>query len=209
MEFPEPLIRGERLLLAAFLASLGAVSWLESRSDLAAALREGRPWPVWTALASPDGPPRLYLALYQPARRSLDVVYFPPQTRLETGRTLAQVYADGLGEDGDEAGAAKDMADEAQRAVGALLPQPQKGVPDFYYNGEPVAEKDPALAAKAWFERAGRSPTFWLSRQRARSTLSLYDRFRAWVELRGLKPGALRPAWLHPATTALWNSLSR
>ncbi|MBI3551327.1 MAG: LytR C-terminal domain-containing protein [Elusimicrobia bacterium] len=77
MEFSAKVTRVERALFAVFLAMLAGTFWLESRSGLAAAVRSGQPFLCWLDFGAPAG--RLYLAVLQPARRAMDLVYFPAQ----------------------------------------------------------------------------------------------------------------------------------
>lgn len=83
MEFPERLTRLERGLAALLLAAAAVLCGAEAGSSLAAALRQGRPWIFWLTLSPEAAPsdPRLFLSIYHPRRRSLDLVHVPGPAR--------------------------------------------------------------------------------------------------------------------------------
>ena len=74
-----------------WVAALGA-SWAENGSELAARIRDARPWSAWLEAREP-GPaavPSLHLAVYDPARRRLSVLHIPgsPRAGEERARRL-------------------------------------------------------------------------------------------------------------------------
>lgn len=91
MEFPARLINGQRWLGAAFLAALLALAAIEYNSPLATAMRTGKPWSCWASFqpaGSSAGVARLFLALYRPSRRTLELIYFPETASIPKAKAL-------------------------------------------------------------------------------------------------------------------------
>ena len=204
--------RGLAVLLVAAALALG---WEQRGSPLAAALREGRPCLGWLALERPGTgkPPALVLAVYQPLRRSLDLVYIPGDIRTEAGRTLDQVYAAALKEGGPDA--ARRMADSAGTFLAPAAPawKDWQGLP--LWSGDcPGSCSEPPLDARDWLlVRMGARTWPHLLRTarpggRAASPWPRVDRLLLAWELSRLKPASLRPAWL-PAQERLGALLGR
>lgn len=195
-----------RALAALLLAALGALAWVESRSALAEAVRGGKPWLCWLALKPPlsgDEAPMLFLALYRPARRTLDLVYMPENAR-EEGQSLSEIYRRGRHEapKGQAAGA---MSKAAWNRTLPDLPGPPENSPGFIYvePEEPLEGTEPPLAAKAWILGWSRGLTFWtrlfkslLRPPPMESTLSRFDLLLLALEIHRLPPEAVHPAWL-------------
>ncbi|MDD5629901.1 MAG: LytR C-terminal domain-containing protein [Elusimicrobia bacterium] len=167
----QPLIG--RALAAALLAGVLALAWLQSRSPLARALAEGRPVLGWLRL---DGKgPELFLTVYQPVRRTLELVYLPGETssRIDTlvpGLGLSTGLPLWHGE--RETGSDEPPLDAADW-VARLAHEPRSW---------------PRALSRA---EAGESPPWpW------------FDRLLLALELQRLGPQDLRPAWLPPEDQA-------
>ncbi len=202
MEFPSGAIRLERALAALLLCGLGALCWLESRSPLAAALREQTPWLFWLAL-EPSAQPReegnsagdsplLFLALYRPSRRTLDLIYVP-----EEGPSGA--YGRSLAEAGKKI-AVRAMAEAARERVFPYLPDPPpQALPPLIYEKASWPGGEPPMAARAWLAQR----SFWKGlfqkpspQEEEPSSIGRFDRLLLGLEILRLPRQALRPAWL-------------
>ncbi|MBI5630269.1 MAG: LytR C-terminal domain-containing protein [Elusimicrobia bacterium] len=165
----EQLARIERGLALALLLALGGVAWLESRSELASCIRGGSAWSYWLSLEG-DGAAKIFLALYHPARRTLDLVYFPKATA-ETAR--AWLASSGL--------------------------SPAGPVRVERWKAGPPAGLEPPLEAKERFARQSRGLGFLrhlAGLRRQASALPLLDRLLLAIELERLSPDSLRASWL-------------
>jgi hypothetical protein len=163
-----------RALAAALLAGALALAWLQSRSPLAQALSEGRPVLGWLRL---DGQtPALFLTIYQPVRRTLDLVYLP------RARGSSSVEAAG-----------------AQLAALAPAAGINAGLP-IWSGALPGLSAEPPLDAADWLESRVRSPRSWPRTFYPSSgpAWSWFDRLALALELQRLGPADLRPAWLPP-----------
>jgi hypothetical protein len=162
-----------RLLAAGLLAGTLALAWLQDRSPLARSLKEGRPVLGWLDLQG-EGP-GLFLAVYQPMPRTLDIVH---------------VGIRGVS-----------RPDEAARRLAALAPDAgiAEGLP--VWSG-PLARAAgaPPLDAADWVARRLHDPRSWLRRPAGDPgpDWPLFDRLLLALELLRLDPESLRPAWLPP-----------
>ena len=164
-----------RLLAAVLLSGALALAWLQSRSPLARALAEGRPVLNWLRL---DGKaPALFLCVYQPAARTLDLVHVP-------GRNAS--------------------VEEAAARLAALAPDAGIGAGLPLWSGTGAQSPDePPLAAEDWVARHLHDPRSWLNAPvRAEPPLPAFDRLLLALELQRLGPESLRPAWLPPDVQA-------
>lgn len=194
MELPPVADRLERALVAALLAGVLAAAWAESRSPLAQAVRAGRPRLFWLALAGGENrPPRLSLGLYHPDRRALDLVSVPGTLKTGERRTLDQAYAQALKEDGGEAEAAQQAAEEAYETLAPLLPAAADLPPPAFLYAESPERGLPVLDARDWLEARSRGLGFW---RHLPSSLFAPARLRLFAELKRLGPEGLRPAEL-------------
>jgi hypothetical protein len=171
-----------RVLAAVLLAGTLALAWRQSRSPLAKALSEGRSVLGWLKLDGRN--PALFLTVYQPVRRTLDIVCLPGGPRAKGGLSA------------EAAAGARLAALAPQAGIGPGLP---------VWRGALAASSDePPLDAADWLARRIREPRSWLrnfyaSRDAAGSR---FDRFLLALELQRLGPQALRPAWLPPEDQA-------
>jgi len=179
MEFPAKVTRVGQLIAALMLAALSLCVWAESRSALAGALRAGQPWPCWVWLQSPDAPaPELYLALYQPARRLLDLIYIPERRRGEEDRA------------GLLSGLPLASGAAAAPALSFALPQAASSEPPLIA-GEWLLERTSGLGVWRTFARA-------LAGRRA-GRAGTFDLLLLALELHRLPPERLRPSLLPEA----------
>lgn len=158
----------QRALALILAAAVAAVAVLERRSPLFQAASAHKPWVSWLTLAG--GPeqdtPFLYLQVYDPLRRKLDLVYLPDTTK-------------GLGADAS--------------AWAAVLP-PTEGwdwsaLPVIRERTALPGDVEPAVWAKTWLRRSLASPRTWLE-------FKSFDRLKLALELSRLRPQDIRPAWL-------------
>lgn len=191
MEFPRRLVRLEQALAAALLLGVGIVARFESLSPAATAARSGQTWSCWLALRAPSAAlPQLFLALYQPARRTVDLIYVPETTALDDGRTLAQAYAAARRDGAGEIDAAKDMADAAEDTLHAAS--------RFYFSTAAEWDGMPPLAGRRWLAARTQGLGFWrsLARPPQGAGLEPFELYRAAQEFHGVAPERLRAAWL-------------
>ncbi len=186
----------ERALTLAVFAVVALAAWLESRSTAAACVRAGKPWATLIAFEAAPEPPRLYLALFHPAKRAADLVYIPDSTKMTDGRPLSAAREDSLANDADPAGAAKDEADAARELLRPLLGLDADGGAGrfVYVQAAPSDEPDPALQGAAWTRRLPWRLAF--STKGLRADIGRAERLVAAVELHRLGRAGLRPAWL-------------
>ncbi len=170
-----------RALAAALLAGVLALAWLQSRSPLAQALSQGRPILGWLRL---DGQtPALFLTVYQPVRRTLDLIYLPGGPRAKGPPSV----------------------EAAGTQLAALAPEAgiNPGLP-VWRGTLPALSGDPPLDAADWIARLVGKPRFLLRAffQSEIADWSWFDRLALALELRRLGPEDLRPAWLPPDVQA-------
>ena len=185
----------ERVLAALALALALGAAWAESGSELAARIRDARPWAAWLEAREPviTAVPSFHLAVYDPARRRLSVLHLPGSLRLEGRRTLERVYLDALKASGSLDDAARAAEDLAAKRLAELSPEPlpapsarlQVRLAPLAAQDEPSVEASRALKARA------RSPRAWLSLLRGP-----LDSLLLAVELRRVPVESLRPAVL-------------
>jgi hypothetical protein len=190
MERSRKLTWGERALAAALLALALGVASLESRSTVAAATREGRPWSCWLALDAPGvALPHLFLAYYVPRRRSLDLVYVPQTTKLPDGTTLARAYASAKRDGASDDDAAKAMADAAQPLVEAT---------PHFLRAAMTGSDEPPVMARRWLSARARGGAFWRSLFSGKygRGLERFELFRIGLEIHELDDDHLRAAYL-------------
>jgi hypothetical protein len=179
----EPVMRETvigRALAAALLSGALALAWAQSRSPLAQVLSTGRPVLGWLRL---DGQaPELFLTVYHPVQRTLDLVYLPGGPRAK-------------GSPSPEAAGAELAALVPAAAIGPGLP--------VWHEMLPVSSDEPPLDAADCMARLAHEPRFWL---RASSASGVpwprFDRLLLALELQRLRPQDLSPAWLPPEDQA-------
>ena len=83
------------LLACALMAGVLALAWLEHGSAFARSFAQSRPVLAWLALDTGNGleAPDLFLAVYQPTRRTLDLVHLPGSLRVPSGGRLESAFA--------------------------------------------------------------------------------------------------------------------
>jgi hypothetical protein len=165
-----------RLLAAGLLAGTLALAWLQNRSPLARALAEGRPVLSWLKLTGQT--PALFLAVYQPGPRTLDLVHVPSR--------------------------GSPSVEEAAGRLAALAPNAGIRADLPVWSGtDPHASGDAALDAADWVSRLIHDPRSWLrERDGAAPALPPFDRLLLALEFLRLGPESLRPAWLPPDVQA-------
>jgi hypothetical protein len=197
-----------RLLAAGLLAGVLTLAWLERRSALAQALAAGRPVLGWLALGVPGnaahGAPALFLGIYQPATRTLDLVHVPSDTRASGHRSLATAYDSALTQGVTPPGAVLAMTEAAGDYLTPLVPGwTQWGSLPVWQGDCPPLSDEPPLDAARWFSRRARAPLLWL--KDARGPTSSGADAPAWpgidhlllaLEFLRLDPRGVRPAWL-------------
>jgi hypothetical protein len=155
--------------------------------------------------AVPGAPPAAYLAIYQPKRRTLDLIYIPAETRTESNRTLASIHAAALRGGAEPDPAADRLTEAAASYLAIRVPEYQvwPGLP-IWRAAAPKGSDDPALDARDWLLRRS-GGLFWpgiLRRTRSPGTAgpgwSWLDRILLAAELQRLRPENVRPAWLPP-----------
>lgn len=189
----------ERAGLLVLLAVVLSVAWLEARSPVAAAARQGRPFTAWLALETPAVEvPRLYLLFLSPGKGTADLIYVP-ETTVVSGRnnTLAKVYGVARRQGAVRRDAAKAMAD-AEEAVLA----PNAAPAYFYYARASDDGGEPPLAGLHWLAARTRGTGLWREvvlqfggRDRGFG-VDGFERLRLGVELHSLRDDDVRAAYL-------------
>ena len=201
MEFSAKVTRIARILLAVFLAALGGVLWLESRSQFSAALRMNQPWVFWLEIDTLGPEPCYALAIYQPQRRLFDLIHVLPKAGcLPTGSINANKlmkYKDY----GPILAAEEDSLLAEIPTVNSQRPLPSLYVPIIPMTGAFLRE-DPleeAEALRSWTEGLGfwrYMPKLFRGEVSSASTMPLIDRLLLAIELHRIPPENLRAAWL-------------
>jgi len=206
-------VRNSRILAAALLFLLGAAVLRDRVSPLSQALRDGRPLTALVSLrfTGQGGvvPPALYLAVYGPAARTLELSLLPPSIRTEEngGKTLADAYESSFAEGGNIPKAGHAMTETAQKLLGSdpLWPDSVRWgakQADFRVSAELSGDSEPA--SPHWLRRKvftwTQRPLFLIETMRLLHTLrdeggarlTLYDAFLTARELCRLEPGSIR-----------------
>ncbi len=193
------------LLACALMAGVLALAWMEHGSALARSFTQSRPVLTWLALDTGNGleVPDLFLAVYQPTRRTLDFVHLPGLLRVPSGGRLESAFAAARRNGASPAAAAGRMAEAAEAALGPLVPAWKDWSGLRLWRGEaPPMQDEPALAARQWILRrtgARLWPALLGSRgSGAGSSWPWFDRVLLALELQRLRPEAVRPAELPP-----------
>jgi hypothetical protein len=183
MEFSRRALIGERLLAVLLLAAALGAAWAESRSDLAARVREGRPWLAWIEARERGRPamPSLELAVYDPVARRLRLIQVPGDLKLEPKgrRTLERAYLEALKQTEDPEAAARAAEDLAEAHLRELSPEPIPAVSARLLIDLPPLEPDdePSLEAARELKARGRRFRTWAALvRRAARGLSSRDR---------------------------------
>ncbi|MEK7383222.1 MAG: LytR C-terminal domain-containing protein [Elusimicrobiota bacterium] len=176
MEPPRRAVIVERVLAALALAAALGTAWAENGSELAAHIRDARPWSAWmearqTGLACV---PSFHLAVYDPARRHLSVLHIPgsPQAAQEQAMRL--------------------LAELSPASPPSTSTRLQVMTPPLSAQDEPAVEASRALKART------RSPRAWLSLLRG-----ALDPLILAVELRRVPVERLQPAILPEGPAAV------
>ena len=209
MEFParlDSLI--ERTLAVILLGILSVFCWIESRSTFACAVREGSPYLFWVALKSPSSTiptPKLFLALYHPSKRALDLVYMPDTNPLEKNINLAKIYNQSYRETHNERQSARVLSETVKKWISPYMPGPHDLPQEVLYaqeNSWPL-DPEPALAAKNWLKAQERGLSFWalfLKNENwlnlEASSIAILDRFLLALEIHHLPKSAVQSVWL-------------
>lgn len=206
MEIPPAALRAQRALAVLLVAAALALSWVEARSPLAAKRRAGLPYLAWVAAREAGAAaPRIHLAVYDPKRRALSVLYVPEDARLEGRKTLGKAFLEALRASDDLGDAARAAEDLAGAKLAALSPEPADwgGAGRLALDvGEPDEESEPPLRAALALKSRLRSPrTWWALSRAALKGLAAGDRAAAdplllALELRAVPLERLRPVWL-------------
>ncbi|MFA5137817.1 MAG: LytR C-terminal domain-containing protein [Elusimicrobiota bacterium] len=161
-------MRLDRVLAALLIVLLGAAVRVDRGSVVSAALRRSEPVLAMLALRTssqqPVLPPAVYLAVYTPRERSLDLVLMTPATPVSGGLTLADVYASARDSGRDPQEAGKQAASAAWESLRASPAWPSG-------TAEPVLcasltlppEASPAFPErlKSLLLQSSRDPLFW------------------------------------------------
>lgn len=212
MGFSERALTLQRAFAALVAAASLFASWVEHGSPLAAKARSGRPYLFWVAAREEHAPaPRLHLAVYDPLRRSLCVLFVPEDARLEDKRSVGKAFVEALRARDDYGAAVRAAEDLAGAKLAALSPEPADwgGAGRLSLEvGEPDEESEPPLRAALALKTRLRSPRTWadLARSAFRG-LAAGDRAAAdplllALELRRVPLERVRPAWLPPDALA-------
>ncbi len=187
-----------RALALSLLAAVAGLVWLESRSTLSTAIRERTPWLVWAAVKS-GGSLDLHLLIYQPDRRSLDIVYFPPGPPAKGAKPLSSI----------------EDPRERQRAASAWLLRQVPPLRNYkmgylYLETAAMPRFEPPASLKVWIREHWSGLSAWgnllaLTRGNGRSRgavvtfesdLPPFDLLVLALEASRLDPSRVRPAWL-------------
>jgi len=187
------------------MAGVLALAWLEHGSAFARSFSQSRPVLAWLALDTGNGleAPDLFLAVYQPTRRTLDLVHLPGSLRVPSGGRLESAFAAARRNGASPAAAARRMAEAAEASLEPLVPAWKDWSGPRLWRGAGIAAHDePALAARQWILRrtgARLWPALLASRGSAAGTSwHWFDRVLLALELQRLRPEAARPAELPP-----------
>jgi len=201
--------RRREVALACCLVVAAAFSLrLDRSSRVASEVRAGSPVMGFALLRFKGQdrvvPPALYLAVYAPRARSLDLVVIPPSMPVADGqgpRTLADVY--GASKDPRQGGL--DMAAAALSRLERTPPWPSGRGLDFSLSLELEARARPAYPREtkrrlvSWLA----DPLFWF--RWTKPPLGAYDTLVLARELRRLGPADIRLSSLQdPALTEAW-----
>jgi hypothetical protein len=167
MEFDRRAVNVERALAVFLLAAAGGAAWAESRSTLAARVRDGKPWLAWVEARETGRaePPSFHLAVYDPTGRRLSVLHVPGEEKLDKKRTLERAYLEALKTSEEPDVAARAAEDLAEARLRELSPEP---IPEVSTRllvevAPPDAEDEPAVSAALALKARGRSPRAWLA----------------------------------------------
>lgn len=198
MEQPPRSLIFQRIFAALLLAGVAAAAWRQARSPLAQDFHQNKPRAGWLVLTHEplSDAPRLFLAVYQPARSALTLFSVPEQTKLAGRQTPRSTYEAAYKKDPTARVAAQAMADAASLWLQTLRPEfGWSGLPLFYESDPPKPGERPLpLQGKSWF----------LERKLVRRPegLSRFDALLLALELRRLPAGAIQAAFLAPETGA-------
>ena len=202
-----------RLLAAALLAAVALLTYAEGRSPMARALSRREPVFIWIALhpipATSDDlsqPPKLTLAIYNPSRRTLDLIYLHEALALNPAgggikkRTLAEAYRQALRSTGDATLAVRRMSEEAWERLSPRLPPGAWEAPRLLFvSATGLADVEPALRLKSWLVDKSSGLSFWRHLRaafEAQGDIAALDRIALTLEWRRIKARGMRPAWL-------------
>jgi hypothetical protein len=205
MEFPVRLTNIQRALALLLLAPVLWTARLESRSPIAAAVRQDRPWVGWLALKSPTTPlPQIYLVYYRPWARTLSLIYVAENLRIEDNKTLPQLAAAARREGAKtDRQLARAMAEAAARAVTARAPQALRealaAAPPLHYEDFTPEAEEPPIAAKEWAREQLR-PGAMLARAARKGPsaggIEGFELLRLALEVRGMDDDQLQAVYL-------------
>lgn len=200
-----------RALAIVVLAAIAAAVRLDTGSHVSRALRAGEPISGLLSIRFEGQgrvmPPALYLAVYAPRARELDLVHIPPGTPLcadgrEDCRTAADVYGEVYPPSGDIEEASRRAGDAALRLLQTSTAWPSgpdgPAAPHFRLNLRVAESARPAFPRemKKLLLARSRDPLLWprlaASASRAlaenSSEMTLYDAFLLARELARLSP---------------------
>lgn len=202
-----------RTLALILVAAMILLAYGEAHSPAALAVLQRKPYLLWLAVPSPatdtSSPPRLTLALYQPSRRTLDLLLFPATLALAKRQDLAAAYRTALRLSPEPSAAARRLSELSWMW---LAPQwtAAPTAPHFvYWENASDAGFEPAADLKFALQERGDRLRFWknlIPILSASPGLPLLDRVVLAREWHGLKSRDIRCAWLPedpPQTAAL------
>ncbi|MDE2313068.1 MAG: LytR C-terminal domain-containing protein [Elusimicrobia bacterium] len=198
----------ERALGLALMGAVGLVGFLESRSPMAEAARAKKPWLFFLALDSTtvQGPPELFLGVYDPRKPLVETVYLPGGTLVDKWRSLDYFYA----HDFSRHGVPERAAEAEAAAAGAWLarvPALAQEKPVFLRGIAPVEAGDmPPLQALAWVRRPVRN---LLAAPTTARGLSGLDRLFLALRLSQISRENAVPAWLPDRQDVVYDFFGR
>ena len=215
MELPVRVVRGQRVLLAVLLAPVLAVAWLEFKSVSASAIRHDKPIVYWLALrAQPAALAHVFMLLYRPDRRTLDLVDIPedlPLSDRNGGKEMTSISrlaaASRRRARSPDSVLAATVADETMLAISADSPQALRDAfvpePFIYENAGSWSEEAP-LEAKEWLLEQLHPASLvrrLLSVDHVHLGTNSFELLRLGIELNRLKNDDIRAGYL-PETPA-------
>lgn len=192
-----------RALALMLIAAVILLANGEARSPAASAVLQRKPYLLWLAAPSPatdtSSPPRLTLALYQPSRRTLDLLLFPATLVLAKRQDLAAAYRAALRLNPEPSAAARTLAEQSWTWLAPRWTAAPTAPLFIYWDNAPPPGFEPAAELKFALQERGDRLRFWKNLVpflSASTGLPLLDRIVLAREMHGLKSRDIRCAWL-------------
>lgn len=203
-----------RALALGLLAATVLLAFAEARSPAARSLVDRTPQFYWLAVRStptetaPAGarPPRLTLALYQPQRRTLDLILFPETLALAKRHDLTAAYRSALRQGSPPEEASRQAAAQAWAWLAPSWAEIPTEPEWISWETNLDLDLDAAVSLKARLLEQGDRLRFWTSLRHALAAPGgppILDRIVLALEWRRLNSRNIRCAWLpEPPQTA-------